>query len=882
MGGILENLLHRLFRVERGEWPKLFQFGLFGFMLQMGMGIGFSAGDAAFLSNVGADKLPIIFLLTPLVMLVYTGVFSYLLVRFSIGHMVDLTLAMLIAGGAILWALLDAGLDPQWQTVLYYALKLYLAMWYIALYTLFWNFTDTYFDIQDAKRLFPLFAAFCALGTATGAFIVSLFAAMVPMHYFMLLWAIVAFCTAPLARLLRARWAQIAESDIDMSDDKAGALSQLAAVGRAFGKSRYTWVLTMTLFVTLLMTNLAEFQYSTVLEEGRSEAELAALFGQLYAACNVFNLVVCLLVFNRLVSRWGVRNVALILPLSYFAAFGYFFLQGGFGPAIAAFFVYHGVLTSIEYNNQNLLFNAVPSAVKRPLRTVVEGMCEPLASFVAGGFLLLAATDMDMRELSGIGVIIGLVLIATVVALRQLYPAAMTVNMRQGWLNFGDRSAIRPQFAPEAAALLEAEAANDTSPSATLARALLRADSPDGAAPQRKPDELIAELEGKNAAMRATAIDELIAAATPDDIHLVPLLAGKLSQLTRGERRRIIELFARIADTEAIPEILAVAGELAPRDRRAIAAMLAGLGETAVPRLVSALRDRSRPFRVRSIAARALAEVSYAQFASQLDQLVHQELRGTRGLLASARRFEAAVAGAAPDPSPLAMLARAQRERVGASVDFALELLALGGQLPNFDLLIVSLHSANAKVRGNAIETIENGVDNATFRLLEPLLRQREADGNDTAEGDLLPLLRDALATGQEIEAVAALQALHERLDEEEFARLARTVTTPEMPPLLREHLLTLLGFGDPAKLDRLSVFAALARMPNIGGATLEALLALAQCALPDAPDQPAIQGSASGKPYWIRHHDLHEVGGRYPDLALVMLKSLDERDYAA
>ena len=45
----MSELLNRLFRLERGEMPKLLQFGLFGFMLQMGMGVGFSAGDAAFL-----------------------------------------------------------------------------------------------------------------------------------------------------------------------------------------------------------------------------------------------------------------------------------------------------------------------------------------------------------------------------------------------------------------------------------------------------------------------------------------------------------------------------------------------------------------------------------------------------------------------------------------------------------------------------------------------------------------------------------------------------------------------------------------------------------------------------------------------------------------
>lgn len=873
----MEKLLHRLFRVERGEWTKLFQFGLFGFLLQTGMGIGFSAGDAAFLSNVGADKLPIIFLLTPAVMLVYTGIFSFLMVKFSIDHMVDMTLGMLITGGAIGWALLNAGFEPEVQKLLYYALKLYLAMWYIGLYTLFWNYTDTYFDIQDAKRLFPLFAAFCALGTATGAFVVSLFAEAIPMHYFLLMWSGVAFVTAPLARQLRRRWKQIAESDVDIAEDGGSTFSQLAAVGKAFGRSRYTRMLTLTLFVTLLLTNLAEFQYSTVLEKGRNEAELAALLGELYAACNLFNLFVCLLVFNRLVSRWGVRNVALILPLSYFAAFGYFFLQGGELAAIGAFFVYHGVLTSIEYNNQNLLFNAVPSAVKRPLRTVVEGMAEPLASLVAGGFLLLMATRMDMRELSGIGVIIGLVLVTIVVALRQLYPAAMTLNMRQGWLNFGDRSAAAPTFDDGARALLRAEVTS-ASPVADFARTMLnpvvreRTIRPGGGI-----DQLAAELDDPDPEVRADAIAGLRVFASREDIHLVPLLAGKLASFDKAERRAAFEVIGRISDIEAIPEILAAAGELSPRDRRAIAALLASIGETAVPRLTSVLRDRSLAYRVRSIAARALAEVSYAQFATQLDQLVRRELRGTDRLRASAEQLEAAADGS----TALALVARAQRERIGASVDFVLELLALGGQLPNFDLLIVSLHSANAKVRGNAIEMIENGVDSATFRLLEPLLRRREADAASPAS-DVEELLEQALVKGQAIEAAAAARALHERLEPEEFARRVRAVTVEGMPPLLREQLLALLQLGEAPPYTDFDVVAALSDPAQLGGATLEALLAIARHASPEQPDEPAWQRLANGHPFWVRHRDVREVAGRYPDLALVMLKSLDDREYAA
>ena len=107
--------------------------------------------------------------------------------------------------------------------------------------------------------------------------------------------------------------------------------------------------------------------------------------GTLYASANLFNVFVCLFLFNRLVGRFGVRNVALIMPIAYFGAFGFLFVTGSFEGALACFLAYQGILTSIEYNNQNLLFNAVPSATKRPVRTIVEGLAEPLASFGPDG-----------------------------------------------------------------------------------------------------------------------------------------------------------------------------------------------------------------------------------------------------------------------------------------------------------------------------------------------------------------------------------------------------------------------------------------------------------------------------------------------------------------
>lgn len=879
----MQDLVNRLFKVEPGEWPKLLQFGLFGLMLQTGMGIGFAAGDAAFLTHVGAGKLPVIFLLTPAVMLVYTALFSYLLVRFSIDRVVEVTLGLLIAGGAILWGLIEVGLPKPFDNWLYYALKLYLAMWYIGLYTLFWNFTDTYFDIQDAKRLFPLFAAFCALGTTLGALVVSLLAGVIPMHAFMLVWAGVALATAPVATMLRTRWTRIADSDADL-DGETDVRTQFLRVAQTFKSSPYAVTLVLTLFVTLLMTNLAEYQYSTVLQKGRGEAELAALFGQLYAATNIFNLVICLFVFNRLVTRTGVRNVALILPLSYFAVFAYFFVAGGEWAAFAAFFAYHGVLTSIEYNNQNLLFNATPSAVKRPFRTVVEGLAEPLASLLAGGFLLMAAKTADMRELSGIGVVLGAVLVAVVLALRHFYPAAMEANMRRGWLNFGDPDLARPVFAPAAAEALKAKAAEPDSSAAAAARWLLHAHAarpPEHADADEAESEatkaFAAKLNDPSPSVRKYALTALVSVVGPGDIGLVGPLVANLPTMDRASRRTILEILAAIGDVEAIPPLLNAAARLSPRELRAVEALLAGLGEAAIPRLMQTLGHYLTPYRARAVAARALSTLSHAQFLSQLDRLVSEELGETGPRLAIAERLEA-EAGRSP---AISLLAHAYRQRIAESVDFTLELLALGGRLPDFDLLIVSLHSANPKVRGNAIEAVAAGVDHATWKKLEPLITRRDVAAGG-AGGDLMSLLKTAVDTAHGFEAAAAAQALRDLVPPAELAGCLRGGIEPGMPAIFRDSFTTLLGLDPDDRPTVVDLVAAIRARPELAQGSIEAQVALAERATATPAVRKPVELSLPGRSWWLSRADIDEVAARYPDLALAMLKSQDTRSYAA
>nr|WP_047165890.1 ATP translocase [Sphingomonas sp. Y57] len=803
MGGFVNRLL----RVAPGEWPKLAQFGLLGFLLQMGLGIGFSAGDAAFLARAGADRLALIFMMTPAIMLFYTAAFSYLMVRFSIDRVIDATIALLVAGGLFSYVVLGLDLPPHWQLPVYIGLKLYLAMWYIALYTQFWNYTDGYFAIQDGKRLFPLLAAATALGMTCGGLIVSQLAGTISLRGFFLIWAGIAAITFPVALSLRRRWTRIADSEVDGAEQ--GVSRQIRQVADTFRTSRYTLVLTLILFVTLLMTNLAEFQYSNMFEQGRSEAELASLLGTLYAAANIFNVIICLFVFNRLVARIGVRNVALIMPLSYFAAFGFLFVTGSFEGALAAFFAYHGVLTSIEYNNQNLLFNAVPAETKRPVRTIVEGLAEPLASFIAGGFLLIFADRTDIRDLSGLGVVLGLALLLIVVVLRQLYPAAMARNMRSMLLDFGKGRGVVP------------------------------APAPDGAG----TDALLERLRSGDPAIRAAAI--------------AGLAAGR--------------------DLEALPLILDRSSWLSPADRHDIETMIVGWGDTAIPRLVSAIPDRTFRYRGRAMAARALAHLSYPLFSSQLDSLVRAELERAEPRFVLAEALEAL-----PEPTRATrLLARLQRQLVGKGTDFVIELLALGGRLPDFDLLIVSLHSKNPKVRGNAIETIENGVDRSTFLLLRGLLDERPA-GAPAGEARLIAMLEDRLASPDPLELVCAAQAIRDLVPPGEVGPKLRKALRPDLYPLERADLASLLGLPGAGPRTMVDKIDAIAAFPDFAAASIDVQARLAIKLRDKPPEKDVRRVDVDGVTMWLSNAYTLDLAARNVDLALAMYRASDDRAYAA
>ncbi|MBA4387309.1 MAG: hypothetical protein C0404_04965 [Verrucomicrobia bacterium] len=843
-------ILKKLFRIYEGEGPKVLQFMLLAMLVQIGLSIGITASDSLFLTNVGAQRLPVIYLLIPVVMLVYIPLFSFLTEKYGIDKVFSITLWILIAGGAALWAAVAMSASLFGTTgsavFVFYAAKLYAALWYTALYTLTWNFIDNYFDILDAKRLFPLFSGGMAFGSIIGGCSVTLLVTFMSVEQLYLVWALIALMTFPVLMLLKRKWKRIGDEEVEIDRKEATLGEQLSTIGAVLRTSAYTNLMIMVSLATFVITTLCEYQYMTVFEQGRSAEQVASLFGGLNVIVSSFNLVVSLFLFNRLVAWIGVRNTALIQPIVYTFTFSYFLLDYGMGAAVAGFFAYQGVLTSVEFNNQNFLFNALPSRAKATIRTFIEGLCEPVSTAIAGGFLMLAAAALSPQSLSLAGLIATLVGLSIVLGLRSQYLTAMIRNLRESWLDFSGKGtdllaglgphdlrvleetvklndqaqvipAIRILWLNDrmaATVALLAYIDRSTTEAQRAAKPLVEVMLEEGDAQvyrrvliwleraKSKLDPLLLEEFGRHNLlskedvtflMDTGAADNQLAAAAalwdtwslegnregigiifrmlngkdsermaairligesnrPRYAHFLArflkhpsphvrkqaliamnhladassyrLLGDFLRTIGEGDRAtRLIALTAlsKIGDVECIEPLIRMSELFTPSERRHTEAIIMKIGLQSVPVLISLVRDPRCPYQGRSIAIRALGKLAFPQLQTLAPKLVDSEIRRAYEFLSN----HWILSKEKSDSVALQFLSGFYRDAQVSVVNFVLELLAISGRLPDFEMLTASLRSQNVKERGNAIETIEQGCSRAVFSILLPLVDSR-------------------------------------------------------------------------------------------------------------------------------------------------------------
>lgn len=148
------TLLNRLFNVRPNEWARLlFLYGM-GVVFLIGLTWGETIADALFLSRLGVENLPLLFVLEAVVTIIALAIFS----AFADRIRDDVLLIAILLLGA-LSVLLSYLLARGGQVGLGFPM-LYLASRVIrdVFNVQFWTYVSGFYDTRSAKRIVPVIA----------------------------------------------------------------------------------------------------------------------------------------------------------------------------------------------------------------------------------------------------------------------------------------------------------------------------------------------------------------------------------------------------------------------------------------------------------------------------------------------------------------------------------------------------------------------------------------------------------------------------------------------------------------------------------------------------------------------------------------------------
>jgi len=727
-------------RLHRGEGRTVALLVAIAFFADAGVMVAQSAIDALFFARYGVGKLPLMYALVGVAMFATTLGLAALLARAGRARAFLLILAVVLAAALGSRAALEAG--ASW---------VYAALWLVrniaqsTLILAVWGLAGLVADTRQAKRYFPLIAAGGVMGLVVGGVATAPLAATLGSANLLLVWAtLVAGATGLAWRLVRREGISLAPPRARArghGSDLTGGLTDVVRSGLL------RWMSVANLLVALLFSLLYLAFSRAAVERHPDPDKLAAFFGVFFAVAMAAAFVISLLVTSRLLARFGVPTVVLVLPVLYLVGFGVSAVAASFSILLAFRFAQVAWDNGGANGTWEALINSFPADRRDRARAFLYGVPLQLGTIFAGLVAFIAQRLAHPDILYGAGFVAAILAVASVMQIRGAYPRALVAALREG------RPAIfgAPQ-GPQPAVL------STDATSLTVLKGLLNDDDP---AVRRlavhalgdlelEPVEsaLFLALEDRDADVRVEALGSLDRLGGSSAIRAA---RQRLSDPVAAVRRAALTL---LTHAHALPERTLLADD-DPTVRAQAAALLLGNDSDARQTLVRAARDPSSGVRaaaLRGVAAARIGDAASIAIEALADPNAEVRAEALRALAATAPEDAvASLLDALVDDDPRVRAAAVDGlAEVGAPACDAVSeaLFDHRGEQALRALERLPLDGAAGRLRRFASEAVARALEN---------IRLRDALG--PPDGDALELLRRSLGARAVRSAIDALRA---------------------------------------------------------------------------------------------------------------------------
>jgi len=447
----MKKLLNSIIDIRPGEYKITFLLLANIYLILLTYYFLKPARDSLFLVEFGAGQLPYVFILTALIIVPITSLYSRASNYLKLGRLINYTNVILIF--CLLGLRYLMTMQLSWVPYLFY---IWVSIYGVLVTAQFWVLANAVYTATQAKRLFSLLGFGAILGAWTGGEITSIAIKNLNVSTENLLIFCIGFLLISIF-LTTMTW-NMKKYEIGMQSKKNKKKAvQNNSILRMFSvirDSKHLMLISGIMSLTMIVASIVDFQFkalSTIaftdnLTGQVDKSAITAFLGTFYGRLSLVSVIIQILFAQRILKVIGVGGVILFLPIGLLLGSVAMIASVGLASAIILKGT-NGVLKySLDKTGRELLFLPIPIELKAKTKIFIDMFVDRISRGISGGLLLIliAVFSFDtnpayaIKQMSIIVTICILIWIVLAIMARKEYVSTFRTAIEKRQINLDE------------------------------------------------------------------------------------------------------------------------------------------------------------------------------------------------------------------------------------------------------------------------------------------------------------------------------------------------------------------------------------------------------------------------------------------------------------
>jgi len=386
-----EQSLRNAFDIREGEYRKAVLMQLNIFLIISTLLIVKPAVNGLFLAKLGADKLPVAFILVAVFAGLISLFYSRVLSRKPLNLIITRTLLWSVISLIVLGILLKFNFLEGWVLYLFY---IWVAIFAVLTASQFWILANIVFNPREAKRLFGFIGAGAIAGGIFGGYLTSAIAELIGSENLPFVAAFLLVFCIPITHTVWKKDILATQTKFQRKKRNRGFDNNPFALIKA---SKHLTFLALIIGISVIVAKLVDYQFSAIASANiLNPDDLTAFFGFWFSTFNVISLVIQLFITRKVVGVFGVGTSLFILPFGIMLGAFLVLIFPELWAVIFLKLIDGSFKQSVNKSATELMTLPIPLEIKNQTKSFIDVFVDSAATGISGLILIFLVTGLDL------------------------------------------------------------------------------------------------------------------------------------------------------------------------------------------------------------------------------------------------------------------------------------------------------------------------------------------------------------------------------------------------------------------------------------------------------------------------------------------------------